>query len=62
MRYRVLIGLEIEAQDDRQAHESALKLDGLLRQPIVQMAIEGEGIRLAHGNGNPITHQPQRAR
>lgn len=62
MRHRVLISLEIDAQDERQAYELALKLDGLLRQPMVQMTIQSEGIPLVNGNGNLTVHQPQRIR
>jgi hypothetical protein len=58
MRYRVTMSVAIEAVDDRQAHECAVKLSKLLKSPLVKMAVEGEGIRLSGGDGNPIVHQP----
>jgi hypothetical protein len=60
MRYRVTMSIEVEASDDRQAYEYATKLAGLLKSPLVKMAVEGEGIRLSGSNGHPIVHQPQR--
>lgn len=59
MRYRVLLSLEIESVDPNQAIESAIKLEGLMKNPMVKMAIEGEGIRLS-GDGKPIVYSPQR--
>jgi hypothetical protein len=50
MRYRVTMSVAIEAVDDRQAHECAVKLSKLLKSPLVKMAVEGDG--------NPIVHQP----
>ena len=60
MRYRVMMSMEVEATNDRQAHEYAKKLQGLLKSPMVRMALDGEGIQLS-GDGKPIVHQPQRA-
>lgn len=60
MRYRIVMSVEVEARDDRQAHEYAKKLAGLLKSPLVKMAVEGEGIRLSGSDGRPIVHQPQR--
>jgi hypothetical protein len=59
VRYRVLMSVEIHANDYRQAHEQAKKLLVLLRGPLVKMAVESEGIRLSD-DGHPIVHQPQR--
>jgi hypothetical protein len=59
MRYRIMMSMEMEARDDREAHEYATKLAALLKTPIVRMAIADEGIRLS-GDGRPIVHQPQR--
>jgi hypothetical protein len=59
VRYRVTMSIEVEARDDRQAYEYAVKLAGLLKSPLVRMAVEGEDIRLS-GDGHPIVHQPQR--
>ena len=60
MRYRILVSMEIEARDDRKAHEYAVKLQELLRSPMVRMAVANEEIQLS-GDGKPIVHQPQRA-
>lgn len=60
MKYRVTMSIEVEAGDDRHAYEVAKKLDGLLKTPLVKMAVAGEGIRLSGGDGKPIVHQPQR--
>lgn len=57
MRYRILMSIEIEARDDRQAYESAVKFEGLLKNPMVRMAVESEGIQLSD-DGRPIVHQP----
>ena len=59
MRYRIVMSVEIHASSDRQAHEQAKKLLVLLKGPLVKMAVESEGIRLAD-DGRPIVHQPQR--
>jgi len=57
MRYRVLMSIEIDARDDRQAYENALKFESLLKNPMVRMAVESEGIQLAD-DGRPVVHQP----
>lgn len=57
MRYRVLMSVAIDAASDRQAYEHALKLHGLLKSPMVKMAVESEGIRLS-GDGQPVVHEP----
>ena len=59
MRYRVLMSIAIEARSDRQAHEQALKLEELLKGPLVKMGVEGAGVQLS-GDGRPVVHQPQR--
>jgi hypothetical protein len=59
MRYRIAMSIAVEARDDRQAYEYAVKLADLLKTPLVRMAVEGEEIRLS-GDGKPIVHQPQR--
>lgn len=59
MRYRILMSVAVEAANDRQAHEHAKKLSELLKGPLVKMAVESEGIRLA-GDGAPVVHQPRR--
>jgi hypothetical protein len=60
VRYRIAMSIEVEAYDDRQAHEYALKLVELLKSPLVRMTVEDDGIRLSGGDGRPIVHQPQR--
>jgi hypothetical protein len=52
------MSVAVEAQNDRQAREYAVKLSKLLKSPLVKMAVEGEGIRLAGGDGHPVVHQP----
>lgn len=59
MKYRIMMSIEVEARDDRQAHEYATKFAELLKSPLVRMAVVGEGIQLS-GGGRPIVHQPQR--
>lgn len=62
MKYRITMSIAVEARDDRQAYECATKLKGLLSQPLVKMAVSGQGIELADGDGRPVVHQPQRER
>jgi hypothetical protein len=59
MRYRVTMSIEVEAQSDAEAYQFAEKLAGLLKSPLVRMAVMDEGIRLA-GDGHPVVHMPQR--
>lgn len=59
MRYRVMMSIEIEARDDRQAVEQTLKLKKMLEGPLVRMGVKTEGIQLS-GDGSPVVHQPQR--
>lgn len=58
MRYRVMMSVQVEARDDREAQAYALKLKALLKNPLVRMQLESEGIRLT--NGDPTVHAPQR--
>jgi hypothetical protein len=60
MKYRILMHFLIEARDDRQASDEAKKLSELLKHPMVRMAIQGEGIQLASGDGKPVVYAPQR--
>lgn len=60
MKYRVLLSIEVEARDDREAYASAKKLKELLKSPFVRMAVEGDGIRLSD-DGHPVVYRPQRA-
>jgi len=59
VRYRITMSVAIEARNDREARECALKLSELLKGPLVKMAVAGEGIQLS-GDGRPVVHQPQR--
>jgi len=59
MRYRILLSVDVNANNDRQAADWAKKLGDLLKNPLVTMSIEGEGIRV---DGQPQVYQPQRAR
>jgi hypothetical protein len=60
MRYRVLAQFMIEAPSDAQANAQAKQLNELLKLPMVRLAIGGEGIRLADGDGRPVVYAPQR--
>jgi hypothetical protein len=55
-----MMSIGIEARDDREALAHALKLEELLKESYVRMAVTGAGIRLADGDGRPVVHQPQR--
>jgi hypothetical protein len=57
MKYKIFIAVEVEAQGDHQAVDHASKLGELLKNPMVKMAIESEGIRTV---GPPVVHMPQR--
>ena len=57
VRYRILVSIEIDSRDDRQAYEAATKLEALLKSPMVKMAVESEGIPLS-GDGKIVVHQP----
>lgn len=59
MKYRVAMSISIEARNDREAHERAVKLLELLKSPLVKMAVQAEDIQLS-GDGQPMVHQPQR--
>lgn len=50
----------VETYDDRDAADIAKKLDKLLKTPMVRMAIDSEGIRLAYGDGRPVVYAPTR--
>jgi hypothetical protein len=60
MKYKILMHFIIEARDDRDAADVAKKLDGLLKSPFVRIAIQGEGVRPADGDGKPVVYAPQR--
>lgn len=53
------MSIEVSAQSDAEAYQYAEKLAGLLKSPMVRMAVDAEGIRLA-GDGHPVVHMPQR--
>lgn len=60
MRFRIMMSIEVEARDDREALEYAMKFSELLKSPLVKMAVQSEGIRLANGDGRVVVHQPTR--
>ena len=60
MKYKVLMHVMIDAPSDDHAMNQAIKLSGLLRHPMVRMAIKDEGVRLAGENGEATVYRPQR--
>ena len=57
MKYQVLMAVTIEARTPQEAAAHAVKLKELVKNPLVRMAIESEGVRLA--NGEPVVYTPQ---
>ncbi len=53
------MSIEVDAINDAEAYQYAEKLGGLLKSPLVRMAADNEGIKLA-GDGCPVVHMPQR--
>jgi len=53
------MSIEVDARSDSEAYQYAEKLAGLLKSPMVRMAVDGEGIKLS-GDGHPVVHMPQR--
>ena len=53
------MSMEVDASHDAEAYQYAEKLAGLLKSPLVRMAVEGADIKLA-GDGHPVVHMPQR--
>lgn len=53
-----MLSFPIEARDEREAVEAAKKLGDMLKNPLVKMSLESDGIRPA---GQAIVYQPQRA-
>lgn len=45
MRYRLLMHMDIEAKDENEALVSAKKLGELLKNPVVRISLESDGIR-----------------
>ncbi len=60
MRHRILVHFVVETRDDRDAAGIAKKLNELLKSSLVRMAIQSEGIQLAHGDGRPVVYTPTR--
>lgn len=56
MAHRILVSVDVAARDNRQAVDWARKLDELLRNPMVRVAIEGAGIVVQRQQ----VHQPER--
>lgn len=61
MRFKLLMEMTVEARTPQEAVEHSVKLRELVKNPLVKMAIEGEGIRLADGDGRPVVFKPQPA-
>lgn len=53
------MSIEVDASNDAEAYQYAEKLGALLKSPLVRMAVDNDGIKLA-GDGHPIVHMPQR--
>ena len=53
------MSIEVDANNDAEAYQYAEKLAELLKSPLVRMAANDEGIKLA-GDGHPVVHMPQR--
>ena len=47
VRYRVAMSIEVDASSDAEAYGYAEKLAELLKSPMVRMAVQGDGIKLA---------------
>jgi hypothetical protein len=60
MKHKILMHFVVETRDDLNAKEIAKKLESLLKTPLVRMAIQGEGVQLAYGDGRPVVYAPQR--
>lgn len=57
MRYRLHLHIDIDARDDREALDHAKKLEETLKNPIVRMSLESDGIRPV---GDATMYQPKR--
>ena len=57
MRYRIIMSVAVEANNQRQAHEFAKKIKELLNSPEARMMMNMNGIELAE-DGRPVVHQP----
>ncbi len=51
-----MLHVDVAARDDKQAVEWAKKLDDLMKNPLVRMTLEGEGIVVL----GQLVYQPQR--
>ncbi len=60
MKYRILMHVVIEARGDQDALAVAKKLEKLLKEPMVRMAIRDKGIVLAYEDGRPVVYSPTR--
>jgi len=60
MNYRILAHLVIDARNDQEAQAAAKTVEGLLKTAMFRMAVSGEGIQLAGGDGRPVVYQPKR--
>jgi hypothetical protein len=61
VKFKVLMQMSIEARTPQEAAAHAVKLKDLVKNPLVKMAIAGEGVTLADGDGQPVVFTPQPA-
>jgi hypothetical protein len=58
MKYRIMLHVDIDANGDQEAVEAAKKIGDTLKNPLVKMSLESDGIRPV---GPAVVYQPQRA-
>jgi len=58
-KYRVTMHVVIDVTDQGEAVAQAKKLLELFKDPWVRAAIEGAGVRLSGGDGQPVVYNPQ---
>jgi hypothetical protein len=54
-----MMSIDVAADNDAEAREAARKLLTLMSSPVVAMAVQGEGIKVAP-NSKAIVYAPQR--
>jgi hypothetical protein len=57
MKYRLMLHFDIEARDDAEATDHAKKIGATVRNPLVRMSLESDGIRPI---GDAVVYAPQR--
>jgi hypothetical protein len=56
-KYRLLLHFDIEARDDAEAVEHAKKIGDTVKNPLVRMSLESDGIKPI---GQAVIYAPQR--